>query len=139
MPTLTLHDETTTGTTREAITLEFPTETITVRELIRERVYQEVQDYNRHQAASEDAIFRGLVQPTDYERTLNGDARAKTAQARRREIDWKRQYEAAVMGFESSRILVLVDDVQAESLDTQVQITRGTNVTFLQLVPLVGG
>ena len=49
--------------------LEFPTERITVRELIRERVYQEVQDFNRKQG---ERVFRGLVQPTDAERVLNG-------------------------------------------------------------------
>ncbi len=130
--TLTIHDETTTGETREAITLEFPTETITIRDLIRERVYQEVQDHNRRP----DETFKGLVQPTDYERTLNG---SRAPSLTRREIDWKAQYEAAVKGFETSRILVLVDEVQAESLDDEVTITRGTGVTFLQLVPLVGG
>ena len=138
MSTLTIHDETTTGQTREAITLEFPTETITIRELIRERVYQEVQDHNRRLDQNAVEVFNGLVQPTDYERTLNGSSRAKS-HAARREIDWKAQYEAALKGFETNRILVLVDDVQADSLDTKVEITRGTTITFLQLVPLVGG
>jgi len=39
-----------------------------VRELIRTRIYQEVQDYNR----KEPEYFRGLVEPTDAERVLNG-------------------------------------------------------------------
>src|SRR5262249_36745259 len=65
---LTVRDETTGGAVSEPITLEFPTETITVRELIRERVYQEVQDYNRTKAGA----FRGLVQPTEAEVALNG-------------------------------------------------------------------
>jgi len=37
--TLTVRDETTTGDVRNAITLEFLTDHITVRELIRQRVY----------------------------------------------------------------------------------------------------
>ena len=45
--TLTVRDETTSGDVYHELPLEFPTERITVRELIRERVYQEVQDFNR--------------------------------------------------------------------------------------------
>src|SRR5690606_6941083 len=110
--------------------LEFPTERITVRELIRERVYQEVDDYNR----AKPDVFHGLVQPTDAETALNGFRMKK-----QREIDWKQQYERAIEAFEHNRILVLVDDHQAESLDETIEITRGTEVTFLRLMPLVGG
>src|SRR5262245_34559428 len=66
---LRVRDETTSGDVYDERPLEFPTERITVRELIRERVYQEVQDFNRK---SREQTFRGLVQPTDAERTLNG-------------------------------------------------------------------
>jgi hypothetical protein len=45
--TLTIHDQTASGDTINSVPIEFPSERITVRELIRERVYQEVQDYNR--------------------------------------------------------------------------------------------
>ena len=62
MPTtLTVRDETPAGGVSNEWSLEFPTETITVRELIRERVYQEVQDYNVRQQAA--GPYRGLVQP----------------------------------------------------------------------------
>ena len=67
--TLTIRDETTSGDVYGERPLEFPTERITVRDLIRERVYQEVQDFNRDQG---ERVFRGLVQPTDAERVLNG-------------------------------------------------------------------
>ena len=45
--TLTVNDQTLGGKTTHSVTLEFPSERTTVRELIRSRVYQEVQDYNR--------------------------------------------------------------------------------------------
>jgi len=45
--TLTVRDETPAGGVSREWSLEFLDETITVRDLIRERVYQEVQDYNR--------------------------------------------------------------------------------------------
>lgn len=133
--TLTVYDETTggaPGTRQPAIELTFPTEHITVRELIRERVYQEVQDYNLNLAQK--GVFRGLVQPTDAEQTLNGYKLKKP-----RQIDWKPQFDKAVEAFEKNAVLVLVNDRQAESLDETIQITRGTEVSFLKLTPLVGG
>ena len=68
--TLTVRDETAAGHVYEERPLEVPSERMTVRELIRERVYQEVQDFNRKQG---EQIFRGLVQPSDTERVLNGN------------------------------------------------------------------
>lgn len=128
--TLTIHDETTSGRRTHSFTLEFPTERITVRELIRERVYQEVDDHNRNQHD----VYRGLIQPTDAEVVLNG---FKLRQPR--QIDWKAQFDNAIEAFQASRILVLVNDHQAASLDETIEITRGTEVTFLRLVMLVGG
>jgi hypothetical protein len=128
--TLTIRDETTGGARSEKIELQFPSETITVREIIRERVYQEVQDYNRRKGE----MFRGLVQPSGSEVALNG-----YRIARGREVDWKQQFEQACAAYASNRILVLAGDHQTESLDETITITRGVEVTFLKLTPLVGG
>lgn len=128
--TLTIRDETIGGERSDAITLEWPTEEITVRELIRERVYQEVKDFN----AKGGQVFRGLVQPTDAEQSLNGyKLRAP------RKIDWKPQFERAIAAFEANQVIVLVNDRQAESLDEAIEIERGTEVTFLKIVLLAGG
>lgn len=60
MPTtLTIKDETASGQTVKTFTLDCLTERITVRELIRARIHQEVQDYN----LKEPEYFRGLVEP----------------------------------------------------------------------------
>lgn len=128
--TLTVTDETTAGDRHDAITLEFLTDHITVRELIRERVYQEVKDYN----AKQPDTFRGLVQPTDAEQTLNGYKLKK-----RRQIDWQPQFDKAVSAFEANQVLILIDEQQAESLDQRITLTPATSVSFLKLVPLVGG
>jgi hypothetical protein len=131
MPTtLVVRDETTGGKTTNELSLEFLTERIDVRELIRSRVYQEVQDFNRDQRSE----FRGLVQPTDAEQTLNG-FRLRTP----RQINWKEQFEKAVEAFEAGRILILVDEKQASSLDEEIVLRSGTDVAFLRLMPLVGG
>lgn len=113
--------------------LTFPSETITVRELIRERVYQEVSDENLRRRAGTAGRFRGLVQPTPEEASLN------TPKKGPREIDWTAQFELATQAFEARRVLVLVGEAQATELDETITIGKGCEVTFLRLVPLVGG
>jgi hypothetical protein len=133
MPTtLTIRDETSFsfGGDAEGFTLDVTVESITVRELIRARVYEEVRDYNLRQPE----YFRGLVQPSDAERTLNG---FKVRQRRR--IDPEKQFEKAIGLFYRNGFLILVDDRQVEELEEEIQIRQNTTVTFLKLIPLVGG
>ncbi len=131
--TLTVRDETPAGGVSDEWSLEFLNDTITVRELIRERVYQEVQDYNvRKQSAKP---YRGLVQPEGFEQSLN----APKPGTKPRQIDWKKQFEKAVEAFDRNQVLILIDDRQAESLDQTFTIGPKTSVTFLRLTLLVGG
>jgi hypothetical protein len=133
--TLTVQDEATSGGVYHEQPLEFPTERITVRELIRERVYQEVQDFNRKH---DEKIFRGLVQPTDAERILNGKVTEYRLKSHRT-IEWKPQFEKAIEAFVRSAYFILIDDKQAESLDQEFVIGHRTTVSFVKLTPLVGG
>lgn len=105
-------------------------ETITVRELIRLRVFQEVEEYNNKQPA----VFRMLVQPGESERALNGYKFHKP-----RIVDPQVQYEKAIEAFETNGFLVLVDDRQVETLEDEIALRPETRVSFLKLVPLVGG
>ncbi len=129
--TVMIRDETTGGTTTNEMVLEVLTERITVRELIRSRVFQEVKDYNAKSA--QEAQFSGLVQPNDAETALNSHATGK------RKIDWQEQFDAAVDAFEQNRVLVLVDDRQVESLEQEIEVRPGVIVSFLKITPLVGG
>jgi hypothetical protein len=127
---LTIHDENTSGQRTNTFTLDCLTEHMTVRELIRARIYQEVQDYNQ----KEPEYFRGLVEPTNAERVLNG-YKLKA----RRKIDWQEQYNRSLEAFERNGFFVLVGDRQAESLDEEFSVKVDTVVSFVKLVPLVGG
>lgn len=127
---LTVYDETPSGERTPACTLDFPGERVSVRELIRRRVHQEVRDYNLRRPE----LFQGLVQPVDAERTLNG----YRLRAPRR-IDWEEQADRATEAFERNGFIVLVDDRQAAGLDEEIAIGVDTAVSFLRLVPLVGG
>lgn len=133
--TLTIRDETPSGGVVHELPLEFPTEQITIRDLIRERVYQEVQDFNRQR---QEKVFRGLVQPSDTERVLNG-ARHEFRLKEHREIDWKQQFEKATEAFSRNGYFILIDDRQAESLDQEFEIRPSSQVSFVKLTPLVGG
>lgn len=130
--TLTVRDETTFGFNAEGydFTISLPSEVVTARELIRERVRQEVEEYN----ARRPEFFRGLVQPTDAERTLNG-----FKLKRLRALDWREQYDRAVEAFHRNGFVLLVDARQVEDIDALIEVKPQTTVTFLKLIPLVGG
>lgn len=130
MKTLTIHDETATGKILNQLLLEVQNEITTVREIIKARVYQEVEAYNERLPE----YFNGLIQPTDTERELNG-YKLKT----RRTIDPEKQYYVALDAFQKNGYFVLVDNQQAEALDQEILVTDHTTVSFVKLTPLVGG
>ena len=130
MAIVTFVDETTAGERGAGWELEVAEERLAVRELIRRRVFQEVAEYN----ARTPGVFQGLVQPKDTERVLNGYA-LRTP----RRIDPETQTELALRAFAGNGFLVLVGDRQTTELDEEIELAPGTEVTFLKLVPLVGG
>jgi hypothetical protein len=127
---VTFVDETTSGDRREGWGIEIAEERLALRELIRRRVFQEVAEYN----ARTPGVFQGLVQPEDTERTLNGYALRAS-----RRIDAEAQTELALKAFAGNGFLVLVGDGQVTDLDEEIDLALGIEVTFLKLVPLVGG
>jgi hypothetical protein len=128
--TLTIQDESPTGETLLQLTLHVSVERITVRDLIRQRVRHEVEEYNCRKPET----FRGLVQPSESERTLNG-YRLKQPRA----IDADTQVTKAIHAFAGNQIIMVVDDRQVESLDEEIVVRPETRVSFLRLTPLVGG
>lgn len=113
-----------------SFTLNFSSNRVTVRELIEERVREEVGNYN----SAQPEVFRGLVQPTNSERVLNGFKLKE-----KKQIDWREQYEKAVAAFERNGFIVLVDDLRVEDLNQIIELEAKPSVIFLKLVQLVGG
>jgi hypothetical protein len=126
--TLSVHDETTAGESQSAGTFQFETGTLTLREIIRLRVEQEVARFNE----SDYEIFRGLVQPEESERVLNG-VRSRPV------LDSRQQYAKAIAAFQGNGFLVLLDDRQITDLNETLHLTAQSKLTFLRLVPLAGG
>ena len=127
----TVCDETPAGRTVQEFLLEFFNPALTVRELIELRVRTEVERFNR---AANGEVFRGLVQPSDAELTLNGD-RTRPPKL----IDAEQQCKSALHAFEANGFLLIVGDRQVESLDERLTLDPEMRVAFVKLVPLVGG
>jgi len=137
---LTVRDELTTGGPTEELTLDFLTEHITVAELIRGRVYQEVTELNAARARA--PRRRLLVEPTETERQLNANAHGASANGvprHARRLDWEEHYARALRAFARNGFLILVDGQQVQDLETEIELRPETEVTFLRLVPLAGG
>jgi hypothetical protein len=130
MATITLYDETTLGEKVPGLTLVLPTQRITARELIRQRIAREVDDYHQNQSEP----FQGLVQPSDSERLLNG-YKLRTA----RKIDREQQFALAIAAFANNGFILLVNNLQVEDLDVELELKDDSIVSFLKLIPLVGG
>lgn len=125
---LCLIDETTAGERREAGDVLLGSAKTTLRELIRERVRREVARYNE----SPPDVFRGLVEPEESERILNPERGRRT-------LDWEKQADRAVRSFRSNGFLVIARGRQLTDLDEEIDLADGETVSFLRLVPLIGG
>jgi hypothetical protein len=130
MATVTIRDETTAGREVDRWVLPELPDSITARELVRLRVRDEVARFN----AAPGDVFRGLVQPTDAEAILNGYRLRE-----RRRLDWERQADLACAAFERNGFVLFVGERQVESLEDLIDLTSDPEVSFVRLVPLVGG
>ena len=130
MATVTFRDETATGKALFTFEVLDVPDSITVRELVRLRVREEIARYN----SAPTSRFQGLVRPADAEVELNG-----YRLARPRRLDWEQQADAACAAFARNAFLVLVGDRQVEDLQETVELTAAADVAFVKLVQLVGG
>ncbi|MEU7924453.1 hypothetical protein [Micromonospora sp. NPDC049107] len=130
MVTVMVRDETATGRAVDSWPLTGLPERISARELVRLRVREEVARFN----AARPRHFRGLVQPTDTEATLNG---YRVAPGRR--LDWEAQADRACVAFSHNGFLLLVGDHQVDDLDEEIDLRSDLDVAFVRLVALVGG
>lgn len=126
---LRIRDENGLGEVYHELTLSFSTIEVSVREIITERVREEVVRYNRQAA---DYQRHALVKPTEVEEKLNPEKK-------RRQVDVRKQIDVALKAFLGNGFFVLVDNIQVEELDQLIPIKPDTTVSFIKLTPLVGG
>ena len=127
---LLIKDETFTGDILNQIEIDVANELTTVKDIIAGRVTAEVERYNNKSTE----YFQGLIQPSDTEKTLNGYKFKK-----KRLIDAEKQVYIALDHFQNNGYFVLIDNIQAETLDQEVLVDKDTSVSFVKLTALVGG
>ena len=132
MQTIVFQDETISGDILRTIEIMVENEMMMVRDLIAARVRKEVETYN----AQAQEYFQGLIQPSDAEATLNG----YTYKMRnKRHVDPEKQVFVAWDAFQKNRFFIMIDDKQVADLDEAILVEASTKVSFLRLMPLVGG
>lgn len=127
---ITIKDETISGTILRELNLEFESQSITVKELITQRVLEEVAQYNKKLPK----FFNGLIEPNDAEKTLNGYKLKK-----RKTIDGEKQVFVALDAFQKNGYFLLIDNIQSIDLEQKIELTTQTKISFIKLTPLVGG
>lgn len=128
---LTIKDATFTGDILNQIEIAVKNERTTVKELISARVESEVNTYNNNLPE----YFKGLIQPSEAEKTLNGFRLRK----RDKQIDIEKQILVALDAFQKNGYFILIDNKQAEDLEQEVLVSKTTEIAFVKLTQLVGG
>ena len=127
---LLVRDENAFGNIYNELKLSFDQLEVSVKDIICERIFQEVEKYNQKALNYEHA----LVKPQEDEVRLNQPKGKK-----RKQVDPQKQLDIALKAFSSNGFFMLVDDKQVENLDDVVIIKTDTIVSFIKLTPLVGG
>lgn len=116
---LCIRDESMFGKPISELTLSFVNASISVREIISERVRTEVRRINSGELDSEGVEMLLLK----YGIT----------------VDEQTAIETALSAFECNQFLVLLERQQASDLDQLVDLEKTDTVSFVKLIPMVGG
>ncbi|MBR0869795.1 hypothetical protein JQ633_05460 [Bradyrhizobium tropiciagri] len=131
--------------------LELPSARMTARDLIRCRIEADVAIHNAierarfggaiaAQDANRDAGNQWLVTPGAVERALNGPrAYGPGIKPRAPLIESEPLIEIALAAFARNGFFMIFDGRQVVDLDEVLTVEQHSAVTFLRLVPLVGG
>jgi hypothetical protein len=126
---LRIQDKSLEGKISSEIILILQSRKVKVRDLIEQRVRQEV-------VKTEEDLIRD-IKNTHYSLVNLPIIRAK--QKKLDKIDVEEQVKVALTGFENNAFFILIDDKQVETLEEEVTITPKTSMQFIKLIPLVGG
>ena len=125
-----IKDETPGGETQNSFPIEIKQEYLTVKELIKIRIFEEVKRYNEKLPE----YFSSLVQPTNSEVTLNGYKMIE-----KKKVDPEVQFYHALDAFMKNGFFLILNNVQISSLEEKIKIQDNMELNFVKLTPLVGG
>lgn len=130
----------------DEVFLNLVEERITVRELIRrtveEQVHELVVTHNMEYAEARKALDRQYLSPAEIRRQAEDEGAIRYPSKGVKDlpqIDRRAETEKALSAFEQQRYFILIDGRQVESLEEQITFEPRTKVTFLRLIPLAGG
>lgn len=126
-------------TQRQAFTLRLASERVTARDVVAKHVREEVDRLNdlvRLRHTEKNRVSSFLVGDYSHvlERVLNRPSRKGP-----KVLDTAKEVEAALDAIKAKKVIVLFDDFEVEDLDADLTVTDQSKITFLRLVPLVGG
>lgn len=126
-------------TQRQAFTLRLASERISARDIVAKHVRDEVDRLNnlaRRKHSDHDRVASFLVgdHSHELERKLNKPNRKNP-----KVLEPSKEVEAALNAVEAKQVIVLFDDLEVEDLDADLTVTDQSKITFLRLVPLIGG
>jgi hypothetical protein len=107
------------------VLLEWESETVTARELVRRAVEEQIRVLNTGPGTRHKALDRQYQQAGDPQRAA--------------EVDVEAEVRRALRAFERGVFTVFTGGRQVGSLDEELRITLGEPVVFLRLVALQGG
>lgn len=119
-----IKDESPTGKILRHFNIELENPNLTLREIILHRVAFEVEKYNSGLEDGNQHLISKNPKPEDPQV---------------KNIDVEMQQYLALNAFQQNNFFVLIDDMQCDSLDQYYQIKPDTTISFIKLVPLVGG
>jgi len=128
--TIRVKEETSGGNIVSEMKVTLPSEVVSIKDIIEAKVTAQVEAQYQQLAG----IYNGLVEPAETEKMLNVFAEKPVEK-----ISAEKQVNAALQAFSQSSFFMLIDNIQAESLDQMVVINDQTEVSFLKLTSLVGG
>jgi hypothetical protein len=148
---LDIYDEQRPGAERQLRhRLELPAERMTARDLIRCRIEADVALNNAverarldgtiaDQDAKRDTGNKWLVAPGGVERALNGLRAYGPGVERQPPVKSEPLIAVALKAFASNGFFMIFDGRQIVDLDEVLTVKEDSTVTFIRLVPLVGG
>ncbi|RMG24442.1 MAG: hypothetical protein D6730_12620 [Bacteroidetes bacterium] len=122
---LVIQDETSTGSILNRLKIKLRKERLTVRELIRERVFQEVAQYN----VQRPLCYHGLIAPAGAEPVLNG-----YRLLHRHKIDPEQHFYRTMDAFYNKNFCILVDELRLDDPEHPIVVRPHTRVSFLKLM-----
>lgn len=127
---LTIYDEDARGNRIHTLRIPNSQSQVSVRDLIKNRIESEVNRFNMQRPV----CFFALVQPEGAEITSRGYRLQN-----HRTLDWNKQFEVAVAGFEKKSFLINANGRDYQGLDDQIDINDNTEIIFIKFMEVVGG